>query len=82
MLVTKGQNDPRVFDFVTTLGNVDFVDADGAIHTEEPVRGVMVRSEDDLALSAFEDYSPGTIAFTAGFENLWQKAADGTWASI
>lgn len=80
MLVTKGVNDPRVFDFVTTLGNVDYVDGDGAIQTEVPVVCVMVRSSSDL--SALSDYKPGTIAFTAGFGSLWQKAADGTWEEI
>ena len=41
---------------------------------------VMVESESDLAsLSA---YSPGTIAFTAGFTNMWQLNASGEWIVI
>ncbi len=80
MLTTIGENDPRVFDFVTTLGNVDYVDGNGKIKTEVPVACVMVRSSADKSLLA--DYEPGTIAFTAGFAAIWQKKADGTWADI
>lgn len=42
---------------------------------------VMVGSEDDL-VNLPEDIMPGSVAFTAGYGSMWQKAADGSWEEI
>ena len=41
----------------------------------------MVGSEDDL-VNLPEDIMPGSVAFTAGYSSMWQKAADGSWEEI
>ena len=40
---------------------------------------VMVSSESDLEELNVE---PGTVAYTAGFGNMWQMDAEGTWHAI
>ena len=69
----------RISDIVQTNGNIDYV-ANGRLHTNTPIKSVMITAETDLAL--LTGYEPGTIAYTAGFGSMWQLAADGTWASI
>ena len=58
---------------------LDYVDV-GVIHTDVPIRSVLVRSSEDLAL--LTEYDPGTVASTAGFANMWQKSALATWVRI
>ena len=41
---------------------------------------IQVESKSDLA--NLTDTFTGTIAYTAGFKNMWQLAADGTWEAI
>ena len=41
---------------------------------------VMVESESDLA--NLTDTCPGMIAFTAGYNHIWQMDADGTWVDM
>lgn len=44
---------------------------------------VMVEAKSELAtLSEKMDTIPGMIAFTAGYKDMWQLAADGTWEPI
>ena len=59
------------------MGNIDYV-KDGKIHVDIPSNQVMVVSKAE-AESTLADYPPGTIAFTAGYVDIWQKAADATW---
>ena len=58
----------------------DYIDASGNIQQNVQGGNVMVRTQADL--SSLTSYLPGTIAFTAGFVNMWQKKADGTWISM
>lgn len=48
---------------------VDYVDADGKIKLEQPVRTVQIRSENDLAL--LTGYGPGTRAYLADQSAMW-----------
>ena len=58
----------------------DYIDENGDIQQNVQGASVMVKAEADL--SSLTDYKPGTIAYTAGFTGVWQKAADGTWVSL
>ena len=74
------KNMTRTARKVLDLGMIDVVDSDGVLREDVPCKGVMVTAESDLA--NLPDYQPGTIAFTAGFGSMWQKAADGDWEEI
>mgnify|MGYP007038268228 FL=1 len=74
---SKGEED--VTAIVSTLCNIDFVKGN-TIYRGSPMKLVMVQSDDDLAV--LESYEPGAIAFTRGFESMWQKGIDGEWATI
>lgn len=53
----------------------------GRMNTEDSQ--VMVESESDLdALSASGECVPGTIAFTAGYNDMWQLSASGEWVDV
>lgn len=66
----------EVIDKVVSIGDIDYV-KDGEICQQSPVQAVMIKEVEDLDL--LESYEPGTIAFTAGFVNVWQKDVDGEW---
>lgn len=54
---------------------------DGSRINEYPE--VMVESQNDLAtLSAQGACAVGTIAFTAGYKGMWQRAANGSWVDL
>ena len=63
-----------------TSGEVDFV-KDGALNRGANAPSVMVTSEADLA-ELTEIYTPGTVAYTAGFKAMWQLNAAGSWISM
>lgn len=67
----------KVVDVIDTL--VDYV-ADGELHKNSLVKNVMVESESDL--DELSSYGVGTIAYTAGLKDVWQKDADGEWQSM
>lgn len=60
--------------------DTDYVDSNGRIIRNDDAKMVMVRNKSDLDL--LNDYRPGTIAYTAGFKNMWQLDADGEWQTI
>lgn len=60
--------------------NMDYV-KDGVLYGGAYVGVVMVESESDLD-SLPDTYQPGSLAFTAGYQQMWQLAADGTWVEI
>ena len=62
------------------MDNIDYI-KNGKIHADVTSNTVMVASKSE-AESTLGDYPPGTIAFTAGYVQMWQKAADGTWADF
>lgn len=61
---------------------VDYVDSDGILHIYEKTRSVLVRSQNDLSNLPSGMYLPGTIAYTAGFQAMWQLNASGSWVSM
>ena len=54
---------------------------DGAFYGNVESCSVIVESKSDLA-GLPDDLPVGTLAYTAGFKNMWQKDADGEWAAI
>lgn len=61
--------------------SMDYVNSSGKIVKCGQVwPDVMVRTSSDLTL--LNNYNPGTIAFTAGHLQEWQRAADGTWVEM
>ena len=62
------------------VGLTDYVASD-VLHKQVPTDSVMVGSSSDLA-NIKDNYSPGVVAYTAGFTNMWQLSAAGEWVSI
>ena len=54
---------------------------DGAYYGPAPEYSVMVPDESDLE-DIPSELPVGTIAYTAGYKKMWQKAADGEWVSL
>ena len=75
----KEMKNGKVIDLVQIDENMSYV-KDGEIITDKQMQSIMVESETDLTL--LTAFAPGTIAFTAGYEEVWQKAADGTWTQF
>ena len=67
------------FDAVRNLGDTDYL-KDGVITKHAPIQLVLVSSESDL--SSLTDYEAGTIAYTAGFVNMWQLSPDDNWVAF
>ena len=74
-------NDSRLV--IPNSSNIDYV-KDGKIYKDiyknRSSQSILISSEEDLNL--LTSYSPGTIAFTAGFSSMWQKNVDGNWETI
>ena len=82
MLVDKkfeGNPKPYVVDLMNTIGDIDYVKG-GEIYKHANCSCILVGSSADLTL--LTGYEPGSVAFTAGFANLWQLDASGTWQSM
>lgn len=45
-----------------------------------PITQVMVSGASDL--ERLSNYPPTTIAYTAGYNKIWQKGIDGTWVEV
>ena len=54
---------------------------DGVVYKNAPINLVLVTSKSD-AETLLTDFEPGTIAYTAGFNQMWQKAPNGSWADF
>lgn len=63
-----------------TSGETDYVQ-DGTLNRGANAPSVMVTSADDLE-DLTEIYTPGTVAYTAGFKAMWQLNAAGEWVSM
>lgn len=81
MLVFKTKPDGKreYVDQVESIGNNDYV-ADGNIYKNAMASAILVGSESDLDL--LTNYEPGSIAYTAGFDSMWQLGVDGEWVEI
>lgn len=79
-MITHTSKNGNVMDLVHTAGATDYIDSNGNIQTNEQQAVIMVRDSSDL--SNLIEYSPGTIAYTAGFVYVWQKSSNGEWVSI
>lgn len=79
--LVKKQNDPKwiIADVVQDSGNTDYV-VDGEVYENAPIKIILISSESELEL--LSKYEPGSIAYTAGFTSMWQKAPDGTWQDM
>ena len=75
--LVNGSN--QYIDVVQNRGVIDYVQ-DGVIINNSVASTVLVSSQSDL--SALDDYAPGTIAYTAGYKNMWQKAPNGSWTAF
>ena len=64
---------------VQSRSETDYV-KDGVLFRGSGSASVMVTAQTDLA--KITDKAPGTIAYTAGFANMWQLAADGSWVAL
>ena len=58
----------------------DYVDDDGNIHVHVKTTDILVTSKADL--DNLTGYHPGSVAYTAGFGNMWQLDANGEWQAI
>ena len=65
---------------VTGSIGVNDVVKDNVLHKSIPVNVVLVTAEADLA--DLPEYPTGTIAYTTGFQAMWQLGADGEWVSV
>lgn len=55
------------------------INADGTL-VPRNAQEVLVRSESDLDL--LTDLEPGSLAYTVGYANMWQKGEDGNWVAV
>ena len=60
--------------------DTDYVDGNGNLVKNDDAKMVMVRNKADLDI--FGSYRSGTIAYTAGFKNMWQLDASSEWQTI
>ena len=73
----KGRNE--FIDTFISMGASDYV-KDGVLHEDNVPQTVMVESSADL--DSLTEYTPTSIAYTAGFTSMWQMDADGVWQAI
>lgn len=58
-----------------------YVDTDGNLHVGTDASSVMVPNATARAVVA-ANFGTGIIAYTPGFQSMWQLKEDGTWADI
>lgn len=61
------------------IGDIDYVQ-DTKLVTGAMPSSIMISDESDL--DELTEYTPGSIAYTAGFGEMWQLGADGTWVAL
>lgn len=74
----KVRQDDKVIDALQF--DSDYVDGDGNIHVHVKTTDILVTSKADL--DNLTGYKPGSVAYTAGFGNMWQLDASGEWQTI
>lgn len=58
----------------------DYVDGDGNIHVHVKTTDILITSKADL--DNLTGYNPGSVAYTAGFGNMYQLDANSEWQTI
>jgi hypothetical protein len=71
--------DDRYIDVVQTRGMNDYV-LNGEIVNNAVTEQILISSASEL--SGLTNYSPGAIAYTAGYRQMWQKAPNGFWVAF
>ena len=62
---------------------IAYLDSDDNLVMNVSAPDVMIPSEDKLSvLASFDACVPGTVAFTPGFQGVWQLGIDGTWVDM
>ena len=62
---------------------IAYLDSDDNLVMNVSAPNVMIPSEDKLSvLAAHPACVPGTVAFTPGFQGVWQIGIDGTWVDM
>lgn len=79
--VTPGASSPAYSDVVNTTENLDYI-KDDALYRNQGTPTVMVTAETDLESDLLANYPAGTVAYTAGFADMWQKDASGEWVEL
>lgn len=74
-IVTSPRNDEK-----RLTGGLNDVVIDGVLYKDTPAPSVLVTAQTDLA--NLPEYPAGTIAYTAGFQAMWQLDASGSWVSM
>lgn len=67
-------------NILSKIGQTDYV-KNGELHTGGTAPSIMVSAETDLD-NLPDIYPPGTVAYTAGFQDMWQLDTDGNWVSM
>lgn len=83
MLLQKTDNNGnplQYVDVVNTRGNNDIV-VNGKISKNHDMRTVLISNPSDLDMIA-SYYGIGTIAYTAGFKQMWQLSPSGNWVAF
>ena len=62
-----------------TIGDIDYVQ-NGQVVVGASASSVMITAQSDLA--QLDGYTPGSIAYTAGFASMWQLDASGNWVEL
>lgn len=71
----------QAIDLVNAVGDNSYYDGETIVRHVNPST-VLVSSEADLSTEEMSDLAPSSIAYTAGFANIWQKAVNGTWVEV
>ena len=67
----------ETMSMVPSRGLYDWIGTDGVLHIGETAKSVLVTSSGDF--SALQGYPPGTIAYTAGYVDMWMLDNGGDW---
>ena len=62
-------------------GETDYV-KDGVLHRGVNAASILVAGEADLQAIPKGLYSPGSVAYTAGFQAMWQLSVTGEWVPM
>lgn len=66
-------------DVVNARANTDYVIGNN-VFKNASMQMILVSGVQDISL--LSGYEPGTIAYTAGLKNMWQKSPSGEWVEF